>query len=273
MFSVEAPPQQVPWYHGFSGSVELTKTKSGGDSVTTRGVFEVNTAGNAWVVRVTELPPAVCTGVVKEKLKAAGIPFVDHGDVDTVNLSVEFDSEAAARKWAESTCLHTQSLFYNLVTSGGKVVTFEGPLDFIKMYVGFRLEVYSKRKASDVEALEKQIQRDLALIQFITAFTEERIVVTRLKDDRDILDTLKKEAPLASKDEYRKPFMDMPLGSLTEANRKKTEAACERNRKKLEAMRSITPTKIWMKELFEAFPDNREVEEKVEAFKDLISFL
>jgi len=190
--------EMKPWFRNFNGEV---RGKPGAKNFTTEGVVSVNEEGST--VEITELPIRLWTQAYKEKLlkmlqeeKHGITDFREHHTDVTVHFSVDLD-EAGQTAARQAGYLKYFGLSSTIATSNmmgfnreHKIYKYESPLDILKEFGEYRLDMYRARKKFLLDKL-KQNECELENQRKFVQAVVRRELVVRKRKIADILDDLK----------------------------------------------------------------------------------
>ncbi|KAF3048543.1 DNA topoisomerase 2 [Didymella keratinophila] len=178
----------IPWYKGFTGTTQ----DLGGDKFRFGGTIrEVNGE-----IEVTELPVRYWTQDFKEKLediiKAEKTPsiikdYIDYNTPDKVHVIIKMEDKhlqnAILKGLEETFKLYKQQSCSNLVAfdAQGRIHKYATPLDIIEEFYHVRLRYYEKRKAHQLDVLQKELTKMSNQARFIKMIIDGKLVVSKKK--------------------------------------------------------------------------------------------
>jgi DNA topoisomerase-2 len=178
----------IPWYKGFTGTTD----DLGGDKYRFGGTIrEVNGE-----IEVTELPVRYWTQDFKEKLediiKAEKTPsiikdYIDYNTPDRVHVIIKMEDKhlqnALLKGLEETFKLYKQQSCSNLVAfdAQGRIHKYATPLDIIEEFYHVRLRYYEKRKAHQLDVLQKDLTKMSNQARFIKMIIDGKLVVSKKK--------------------------------------------------------------------------------------------
>ncbi|KAH6633212.1 DNA topoisomerase [Boeremia exigua] len=187
--SKEDMKPMIPWYKGFAGTTE----ELGGDKFRFTGTIR-QTSDNE--IEVTELPVRYWTQDFKEKLediiKAEKTPsiikdYIDYNTPDRVHFIIKMEDKHMANallKGLEETFkLYKPQSCSNLVAfdSQGRIHKYATVLDIIEEFYHVRLRYYEKRKAHQLDVLQKELTKLSNQAKFIKMIIDGKLVVSKKK--------------------------------------------------------------------------------------------
>ena len=179
----------VPWYKGFTGTTE----DLGGDKYRFTGTIRQTSDTE---IEVTELPVRYWTQDFKEKLediiKAEKTPsfikdYIDYNTPDRVHFIIKMDDKhmtAALAKGLEETFkLYKPQSCSNLVAfdAQGRIHKYATVLDIVEEFYHVRLRYYEKRKAHQLDVLQKELTKMSNQAKFIKMIIDGKLVVSKKK--------------------------------------------------------------------------------------------
>ncbi|OSS53917.1 hypothetical protein B5807_01170 [Epicoccum nigrum] len=186
--SKEDMKPMVPWYKGFTGATE----DMGSDKFRFSGTIQA--VGNE--IEITELPVRYWTQDFKEKLediiKAEKTPsfikdYVDYNTPDKVHFIIKMEEKhmaaAVAKGLEEAFKLYKQQSCSNLVAfdAQGRIHKYATVLDIIEEFFHVRLRYYEKRKAHQLDVLQKELTKMSNQAKFIKMIIDGKLIVSKKK--------------------------------------------------------------------------------------------
>jgi DNA topoisomerase-2 len=202
----------IPWYKGFTGTTEVL----GGDKFRFTGTIR-QTSDNE--IEVTELPVRYWTQDFKEKLeeiiKAEKTPsfikdYIDYNTPDRVHFIIKMEDKhmvAALAKGLEETFkLFKPQSCSNLVAfdSHGRIHKYATVLDIIEEFYHVRLRYYEKRKANQLDTMQKELSKMTNQARFIQMIIDGKLIVSKKKKSVLVQELRKLGFSPFSKDEAKK---------------------------------------------------------------------
>jgi DNA topoisomerase-2 len=253
-------------FRGFRGEVK----NSGTAGYEFEGIWSMKDDGKKLVV--SELPIGVWTSKYKEHLeKLVDLKVVKSYQDTSTDVSVNFEIKIDDLKNAKGCKLDDDSddvsvasgsidpkkvfklvvkkKFANMHVFGpdGKIVKCSGPKDIVDLYLPVRLDLYAKRRDSQIERLEKLVERHSAIMKFLRLVMDDKINLKQKK--AEIEDALEKVHKLPKIDDGYKYLLGMPFSSISEEELKKHRDTLEKDQKDLTELREKTHKQIWLEEL------------------------
>jgi DNA topoisomerase-2 len=186
--SKEDMKPMVPWYKGFTGATE----DMGSDKFRFSGTIQA--VGNE--IEITELPVRYWTQDFKEKLediiKAEKTPsfikdYVDYNTPDKVHFIIKMEEKhmaaAVAKGLEEAFKLYKQQSCSNLVAfdAHGRIHKYATVLDIVEEFFHVRLRYYEKRKAHQLDVLQKELTKMSNQAKFIKMIIDGKLIVSKKK--------------------------------------------------------------------------------------------
>lgn len=210
MIRGEEPEEMLPWFRGFTGSIQR-KTVS---SFTVTGTLEQI---DDQTVRISELPVGKWTtdykqflesaliGTVKEKKDddanaSTGAPFVkdfkEHHTDTTVMFTVtapaeklqEFEAEKGGlvKKFKLDTSISTTNM--HMFDLGSQIKKYSDPMHLLKEFFNVRMQYYDHRKSHLLNKLGTEYDKLDNKVRFLIAVIRGEIVVSNRKKSELLLD-------------------------------------------------------------------------------------
>jgi DNA topoisomerase-2 len=256
-------PECVPSYRGFTGTIE--KAGEDGTKFVSRGAYERT---SDTTVRVTELPVGTWTESFKETLEAALTSNkLKSYSSNYTNVSVDFtmtfeskDSldraiESGAsfeREWKliSNKLLNTTNMY--LFDHEGRIRKYASVSDIVNAFVPVRKAFYEKRKAKQIEQIERDIALSAAKARFIEEVAEGTFDIRSMTHDVMIARFADAGYP---RDELRgggyEYLASMPMQSLNADRRRSLQETVKRLEVRLGELMSSTVEDVWERELTE----------------------
>jgi len=256
----------LPFYNGFKGTMD----KINDNKFIVKGKYEIL---NTDVLRVTELPIGYWTEDFKELLeklldidKKKEIAYInDYDDLSrdtTVDFTIYFQKgklNELLNKTDENNLNGVDKLFklysylssnnMHLFNSKDKLHKYNNIKEIINEYVETRLEIYEKRKAYQLSALNKELVLLTNKAKFINAILND-ILDLRKKGKQEIIEILTKmEFDLLEEDKDYKYLTKMPMDSLTNENVEKINKEVGDKKGEINKLEALTVIDIWKQEL------------------------
>ena len=262
-----------PYNEGFTGTIELQE-----DKYVITGKYD---AIDATRVRITELPLGTWTDDYKEYLekcidgtvkgsKAGGESaaasatyiksYVDLSTDKTVDITVTFAKGAIQRLIGEEAqygkcglerllklyTTHSRNNMY-LFDSKEKLVKFDSAEQIMDAFIPKRAEMYAKRKAAQIDQLQKELQVLSNKARFIQYNLDDKIDLRRKTDAQvtAILSQHKFDLKEGSYNYLRK----MPMDTVTEEKANALLKERDDKSEELEKLERTTEKQIWISEL------------------------
>jgi DNA topoisomerase-2 len=236
-------PSLVPWYRNFKGTIEVD-----GKRAITKGVFREGKKKGT--IEVTELPIGVWTNKYKDQVEdwyeAKQISGrANYSTVDTVSFVLSPADLEVSDKGLK--LLSYVSMANMVAFNGEKEITrYDDVTAIMEEYCAKRLDLYVRRKAHGLSALEAEIERERDKVRFLEEVMDGRLVIFQ-RPEGEV------EAELDRRG-YRRIdgyayLLHLPIRSFT---REKVDELKERQRKAEEAHRQLKatdPGAIWESEL------------------------
>ncbi|PWA40664.1 DNA topoisomerase 2 [Artemisia annua] len=272
----EAVVPMIPWYNGFEGDIEETKTPSKDTLYTTKGIIEDDDNG----IIITELPVGTWTNFYGESLEAAvGKDIEDytarHGEINSVRFEITMTDkqkksakdEGIFDKFKLTTTFSTANM--HLLGSDHQLKKYDTPEQILKDFFEFRLKLYEKRKTARLHELMIAILLLTNKMDFIRKVLkgEMFLLPPRTEEERcaELMEkgfqsSLKIEwmvAPLGTKppteeEELRTGYdylMSTPLSSFSYGEMEELQKEKDTMENELRELTIASPKSLWRKDL------------------------
>jgi DNA topoisomerase-2 len=271
--------QFVPYYEGFNGSVSLVP---GGDThkYLIKGKYEKIGVDK---ILITELPIGTWTmnyltfleemvdgdkDKTKKKVKKADSPLVkDFTNMSTeleVNITVIFnkgkleelesaiDPVTSINGLEKAMKLTTTVSTTNMNMFNGKIQLhkYKKVHEIIDDYFGIRMDMYEKRKSSQIKAMEIKVRELSNRARFIGEVISSKLDMRKMADD-DEINVFLANAKFDLLDDKFDYLTHMPMHNMNKARVAKMKLEKDDLSKKLEELRSTSISTTWLKELGE----------------------
>ena len=247
---VDHPPL-VPWYRGYRGTISLHKDRL---HWTSEGSLKLETDG-CWHVR--ELPIGLWTGKFKDHLEKLVLKknlitsIATYNTPNTVHFKfrVAKDFIPSIAVPGNMNILRQNHSLANLtaLNADGVPETFKSPEAIFYHFCRVRLKLYEKRLSHLVLSLKREMKIAANKCRFIRAVADRTIDM--LQTDAALCKSLETLGidPLDGSFQY---LLDLPTGHLLSQSKATTlEAKAAALRKSVENFSSVTPKKLWTKDL------------------------
>jgi DNA topoisomerase-2 len=256
----------LPFYNGFKGTIE----KINDNKFIVKGKYEI--VGTD-VLRVTELPIGYWTEDFKELLeklldidKKKEIAYInDYDDLSrdtTVDFTIYFnkgklnellskvdENQLSGLDKLLKLYTYLSSNNMHLFNSKDKLHKYNNIKEIINEYVETRLEIYEKRKAYQLNSLNKELVLMTNKAKFINAILKDELDL-RKKSKQEIIDILTKmEFDVIEDDKEYKYLIRMPMDSLTNENVEKINKEVGDKELEINKLEALTVKNIWKSEL------------------------
>ncbi|PWA72770.1 DNA topoisomerase 2 [Artemisia annua] len=283
----KAVEPMLPWYNGFEGEIEETKTPSKDTLYTTKGMIEVDNNG----ITITELPVGTWTNVYRESLKAAvgkdiellyGNPVfllqaytARHGTINSVRFEITMTDEQMKSakeegildKFMLTTTLSTTNM--HLLGSDHQLKKYDTPEQILEDFVQFRLKLYEKRKNARLHDLMITILLLNNKMDFIGKILDGEICLLppRKKDKRcaELMDKGFQSSltiawtvlpvgrrPPTKEEELRTGYdylVSTPMVSLSSEEMEELQKERDTKENELRELTIASPKSLWLKDL------------------------
>jgi DNA topoisomerase-2 len=209
-------------------------------------------------VKVTDVPPEFTRESYLKKLKKLidkGIvkDFKESCSKNTFNFEIKLDP----KYWNETedqlmSRLGLVDKFienFTFIEANGNITKYDHSGDYLLAFARARQEYYVKRKAWQLENLQKEIDALKERIRFINAVNSNDIVITKRK--KTDLESELKAKGFATLDDNYDYLLGMKIYTLTTENVQKFEAAIKDKEAELKKLKETSPEQIHIKELKE----------------------
>ena len=248
-----APKALVPWYRGFTGTVEPVP---GANKVIIRGVW---TREGKDSVRISELPIGTWTGDYKailETLIESG-QIKGYKDMSTdraVDITVSFGkgnlgglSDAKIVKLLRMEVSKSTNNMH-LFNQEEHLVKFDTTSAIIDAYIAVRLDVYRVRREKQLAVLANEVARCRERARYIGLVLDGEIDLRRKKGPEIV--ALMAEHGFDKPEDHGR-LTKMPMDSVSDANVRRYTKEMKAREQELIALRAHTPTTLWVGELEE----------------------
>lgn len=272
----------VPYYRGFTGTIEALTTDNGKDGFVVKGVYEVVDDST---LEITELPVRCWTQKYKEFLesllegggaaeKKTSRVTIKHFTENHTDSSIHFTIQMAPAMLARATQMGIAKVFkldatisvnnMHLYDAEGRIKKYGSPQEIISDFYDQRLDVYARRKEHLVAQLEATQKRLSNQARFVTEIIENKLqVANRVKADilRDLQDRRYDlvddvvAVPVDDDDAVETLsrgytyLLSMAIWSLTAEKAAKLRAELERAQDELATLRRRTLVELWKADL------------------------
>lgn len=258
-------PTLRPWYRDFQGTIEPVQDSK--SKWLFRGCYTVLKEKE---VHITELPVGTWTDDYKAYLETLIDKHVikDYNDMSTdatVDITVRFAPGALA-EWAAKpvdangcTALEkTLKLFSTRSTTNmhmfderEKLVKYDTPEEIIDHYMGVRMDIYTKRKAHLLKALEHEALVLNNKARFISDILNDKLDLRRRK--KEVVTAILKSEGYDTIDEDNDYtyLVRLPMDSVTQENVTKLMENKKAKLAELEALQATSEREMWLNELAE----------------------
>jgi DNA topoisomerase-2 len=252
----------VPYYEGFKGTVE----RIGDQKFAIRGTYERTDAEDK--VRITELPVGSWTmpyitfleglvdgGVDKTGKKIAPVlkDFKSNSTEVAVDITVQFpkgtlatmSNEAVEKTLKLATTVSTSNM--HMFNAECKLHKYETVAEIIDDFYGVRLSTYAKRKANQVEVMQRKLVKLSNRAKYIMGNLNDTIDLRRKSNEMVV--RLLEDKGFDRVDGDYKYLIKMPMDSVTKEN---VEAILKEKADTEEALDTLKATScetMWMREL------------------------
>jgi DNA topoisomerase-2 len=260
-------PIGMPWWRGFTGTI-----KNDGTNYLVKGVVDII---NSKTVVIKELPVGTWTKVYREFLEKSlnGSPLCkkvlfsdikdEYNDLD-VKFTIDFmpgvldklvKKGSLYKTLGLESKVHTTNMW--LFDADNRLRKFDTPEEILNAYVSARIRVYEQRRENELNRLAQEHERANAKAEFIRLVCEN-VLDIRSWDDKKLSAELKKHSFPCLSDVIEsdplsgwKYLMNMPVRTLTPAQRKKLLDECDEIMRAIEITRASTPKTMWLSDLDE----------------------
>lgn len=266
-------PSINPYYEGFKGTI----TKLSDSKYLVKGCYDIISAKQ---VRITELPVGTWTDNYKQELenmidkqnnktdkkgKQTKITITDYNDMSTdttVDITVTFANGIINSLIAKETdygCNALEKLLklYTTKTTTNmhmfdeteKLRKFDNIYDIVKHYKDVRINIYEKRKQSQMNTLAREVMILSNKAKFITEILTDTLDLRRKKSS-EVTELLRdKNYDVIDDDEKYKYLVRLPMDSVTEENVQQLLKDKENKSQLLETLSNTTESQMWLSEL------------------------
>ena len=268
-------PSINPYYEGFKGTI----TKLSDSKYLVKGCYDIISAKQ---VRITELPVGTWTDNYKQELEnmidkqnnktdkkgkqtKSKITITDYNDMSTdtaVDITVTFANgiiNSLITKETDYGCNALEKLLklYTTKTTTNmhmfdeteKLRKFDNIYDIIKHYKDVRINIYEKRKKSQMNTLAKEVMVLTNKAKFITEILTDTLDLRRKKSS-EVIELLRdKNYDVIDDDEKYKYLVRLPMDSVTEENVQQLLKDKENKSQLLETLSNTTESQMWLSEL------------------------
>jgi DNA topoisomerase-2 len=239
----------VPWYRGFTGKIELERTRGVATRAVTHGTF---TPGKK--VEISELPIGVWTNSyterVEEWLESKAIAARElHSTVDRPRFLItpgeEFEVSEKNLKLTSYLPM-TNMVAFDKEKKIRKYATTE---DIMREFCEARYKMYKKRKEYQIGVLEGKLQIENNRVRFLKEVMSGELELFRKSEEWVESELVKRK--YQKKEESYEYLIGMPIRSFTQQKIDALEKSVRELEKELAELRQKKPGQIWMEELAE----------------------
>ena len=268
-------PSINPYYEGFNGTI----TKLSDSKYLVKGCYDIISAKQ---VRITELPVGTWTDNYKQELEnmidkqnnktdkkgkqsKSKITITDYNDMSTdtsVDITVTFANgiiNSMITKETDYGCNALEKLLklYTTKTTTNmhmfdeteKLRKFDNIYDIIKHYKDVRINIYEKRKQSQMNTLSREVMILSNKAKFITEILTDTLDLRRKKSNEVTCILRDKNYNVIDGDEKYKYLVRLPMDSVTEENVQHLLQDKENKSQLLETLANTTESQMWLSEL------------------------
>lgn len=255
----------LPFWRGFKGTVVRE-----GKRVIVTGLFDINHTSKTTVVHVTELPPGVWTDTFKRFLEDPNLTakgtqrrkkvdkFWNKFTYVHSDTSIDFTLH----------CPHDDSITSERVLQVmGKLMRISIPIgkleyltaensygsvthlfDLVDLYLSERYEMYERRIGAAIDDLERRIEREEIIIEFIGLVQEDKI---DMRLSREEIESVMEERGLKRIDKEYDTLFDLKFSQLTKDALERRERVLAGFNEDLKSLKGTTAKELWIKEIGE----------------------
>jgi len=257
-------PPLVPWYQGFKGQIELTKTKAGKvNGWRSTGLLRKCTTKehNGWW-EITELPIGVWkdtfvehlnklnAGDSKGKQKGVVKDIAIYGAANTVDYKIKFSKNFTPdiNTAGNMSILRKKQPLTNIVLLDENSIptTYENPEAVLEAYCPRRLEYYGKRKVEYLKVLKRDMLRAKNKYIFVKAVATKELDINQKKG---VLYEAMEKMELEKLDDSFDYLLKLDIKSLTVEKLAKIEAELENSKRKYDALEKASNKDLWCSDL------------------------
>lgn len=250
--------QLVPWYMGFTGTIELQNNK-----FYSHGKYSRISPTK---LKITELPVGTWTDDYKELLETMLDKDLKAYESNCTDTSVSFDLQFSSSDIVEAYLqpqangftkfendfklvspknLGTTNMY--LYNGQGQIKKYDTPIDIIREFFNVRLMFYTKRKQYMLDQLEKDMEIMKNKVRFIKAVVSCEINVSTLKKTQ--LEQRLCDDDYLCVDDSHDYLLRIPVYNLTIDKVQEVELAYKKSQDELSALRNKTEEQMWSDEL------------------------
>lgn len=240
----------IPWYRGFKGEI----SNEGNNRFISHGIIQTTKKG---VKEVTELPVGMWTNRFKEFCEDLIVSkniksMKNYSTTKDVNFVLTESSDGMSCNLSNMK-LHTYLYTSNMVlfNKNNKLKKYKTVDEIIDDFCKVRIEYYIKRKAYQIQAIEKDLCYLGNKERFIQEIVDETLIILNKKEST-IITTLKDhgydEDPVSGGYDY---LLRMQIRTFTVDKIKQLRDDIMSLKKKLKNLKAIKPEQIWLNELDE----------------------
>lgn len=238
----------VPWYHGFTGTIEQAKP----GTWITKGTFTTPKPG--WLY-ITELPIGSWTQDYKEWLEDDGkrpfdiLNYENHSTETTVLFKLQLRPETlrdiqagdAYKMLNLVSTLHTTNMY--LFGADGAIKYYEDPLAILADFVAVRTKFYKLRKKHMLGSLKHDVSTLSERVRFIRAVVNDELVVFK----RPVSELTAEMKASGYKD--IEALLRIPLSSLTMERIQELEKERDNKHAEYLALEGTASLQLWLDDL------------------------
>jgi DNA topoisomerase-2 len=191
--------------------------------------------------------------------------YFNNSGNDDVNFEIEFLNNEMQKLFKKNEIIEKLKLTTTIALSNmylyntkGILEKYESPLEILKEFYGFRLEMYVKRKAHYMKFLINELEILKYKVKYIKDVLDDKVIVAKKKRDEVIEQLAKGGYPKLSKnlnatnDEKSYDYLaSMLLWSLTSEKIEELQNEYDEKKKEYDDYNSTTEIELWKREIVE----------------------
>jgi len=252
-------PELVPWYNGFTGTVE----KMGDHKFLTKGVI---TRKND-TVTITEIPIGMsidgCKEVIEELLENKKIRSFQNYSSD---VRIQFDIKENKEEEKELT-LETLKLTSTLSTNNmvmfdeySKIKKYNTISEILNEFCRVRYVFYVKRKAYMIDELQQMRVVLQSKLRFLTEVIHGTLVIQNVPEETIVMTLQQSGYLMVDGDTSYSYLLGMHIRSFSKQKVEEIQHHIQRYERELQMIQDTTESQLWMNDLAEF---KKEYEKKV----------
>jgi len=253
----ESVPELVPWYRGFTGTIEKVAT----NKYVTKGIVTEQKKGRATRTVVTELPIGLATDKFKEfvedRIESKDIKSYKNYSTD-VDVHFELEENKDGMELSEDTLKLAANLSSNnmvLFDAKGAIKKYDSVQEILDAFCVVRMGFYVKRKDYIISDLTHQLLILTNKMRFLREVMEGSLVIQGVDEDVLVKEMEKRKYDGNIEDEDKSDnkkynyLLSMHIRSFTKQKLETLQQEIDKWTKELERISRMTPSDMWLSDL------------------------